>query len=185
MLSYQVIRCHWWSYQFRHLHRVMTERPEQVSFTAPSGSVQRSRLYMHYHPNAIYCLRCPCTHGHKKTRYLHQTQYNLAKRFYSYRLPQHCLPLKACQDLCGLRDSQRTRLFLNNHGLDRVIFGDNDKTLLREKGRCEEGCLRSKPGRRIYLSAWPPKGGGGVQNKAETRDKERLIVSEETDSFLP
>ena len=62
-------------------------------------------------------------------------QYNPAKRFYSYRLPQHGLPLKACQDLCGLRDCQRTRLFLNNHGLDRVIFGDNDKTLLRKKAQ--------------------------------------------------
>ena len=39
------------------------------------------------------------------------------------------LLLKACQDLCGLRDNQLTRLFLNNYGLDRVIFGDNDKTL--------------------------------------------------------
>ena len=45
---------------------------------------------------------------------------------------------------------------------------------------------RVKRGQRVllvYLSAWCPKGGAGVQDEAKFRDKERLIVSDETDSF--
>ena len=37
--------------------------------------------------------------------------------------------------------------------------------------------------RGVYLSAWSPKGGGGVQGKAKVRNKERLIVGDETDGF--
>ena len=37
--------------------------------------------------------------------------------------------------------------------------------------------------RDIYLGAWSPKSGAGVQDKAKLRDKERLVVSNETDSF--
>jgi len=40
-----------------------------------------------------------------------------------------------------------------------------------------------KQRRDAYLSAWCPKGGAGVHDKAKLRDKERLIVRDETDSF--
>jgi hypothetical protein len=37
----------------------------------------------------------------------------------------------------------------------------------------------------LYLSAWCPKGGGGIQDEAQLRDEQRLVVSNETDGFLP
>ena len=37
--------------------------------------------------------------------------------------------------------------------------------------------------REVYLRAWSPKGGGGVNGKAKVRDKERLIVGDETNGF--
>ena len=56
--------------------------------------------------------------------------------FYSHKLPSAAMPqhglqllLKECQDCRGLRDSQLTRILLDNHGLDGVVVCDNDKAL--------------------------------------------------------
>ena len=35
----------------------------------------------------------------------------------------------------------------------------------------------------VYLSAWCPKDRAGVRDKAKLRDKERLVVRDETDGF--
>ena len=71
----------------------------------------------------------------KKHAFSTRRQYKLTIRFYiqtTLACYNAALLLKASQDLCGLRDSQFTRLFLNNYGLDGVILGDNDKALLRK-----------------------------------------------------